>query len=172
MLIWKSIFSKLLFSKIAHSGPHTHMYIFIVFVISRYLATGETFRSIAFNYRVGDSTVGKIVSECCLILWAKLAPIHMQVPGTSDEWKLVTENFAQRWDFPHCLGAIDGKHVVMKAPSNTGSLYYNYKGTFSTVLMALVHSNYKFIAIDVRAYGRNSDGGIFANSNRGENYSK
>lgn len=92
----------------------------------------------------------------------------MKVPDTSDEWKLVAENFAQRWDFPHCLGAIDGKHVVMKAPWNTGSLYYNYKGTFSTVLMALVDANYKFIAIDVGAYGRNSDGGIFANSNLGK----
>ena len=94
--------------------------------------------------------------------------MHMKVPGTSNEWKLVAENFVQRWDFPHFLGAIDGKHVVMKAASNTGPLYYNYKGTFSTVLMALVDSNYKFIAIDVGAYGRNSDGGIFANSNLGK----
>ncbi|KAI0232989.1 hypothetical protein LSAT2_016770, partial [Lamellibrachia satsuma] len=131
----------------------------------RFLATGESFRSIGFSYRVGATTVGTIVSECCKVLWERLMPIYMKLPQDSDEWKLVAANFEQKWDFPHCLGALDGKHVVMKAPGKSGSLYYNYKGTFSTVLMALVDANLQFIAIDVGSYGRNSDGGIFSNSN-------
>lgn len=95
-------------------------------------------------------------------------PIHMTMPQEREEWELIGANFAQKWNFPHCLGALDGKHVVMKAPWNSGSLYHNYKGTFSTVLLALVDANLKFIAIDVGAYGRNSDGGIFSNSNLGK----
>ncbi|XP_017875316.1 protein ALP1-like [Ceratina calcarata] len=59
---------------------------------------------------------------------------------------------------------IDGKHVVIEAPTNFGSQYYNYKKTFSTVLLILVNANYKFIALDVGGYGKSSDGGIFANS--------
>ncbi|KAJ8972514.1 hypothetical protein NQ314_000159 [Rhamnusium bicolor] len=31
----------------------------------------------------------------------------------------------------------------------------------------MINANYKFIAIDVGAYGKNSDGGIFKNSNLG-----
>ncbi|KAL8565422.1 hypothetical protein ACOMHN_029115 [Nucella lapillus] len=134
----------------------------------RFLATGESFRSIAFSYRVGFTTVSRIVSEVCKILWDRLAPIHLAFPESADYWRLIASNFASKWNFPHCLGALDGKHVVMRAPDNTGSLYFNYKGSFSTVLMALVDANLKFIYIDVGSYGRNSDGGIFAHSSIGK----
>ena len=72
--------------------------------------------------------------------------------------------------FPHCLGAVDGKHVVMMKPWKSGSLYYNYKGTCSIVLMALVDADLKFIAISTGSYGRNSDGGIFSRSNLGKHF--
>ena len=112
--------------------------------------------------------MGKIVSECSEVLWERLAPLYMKMPQNSEEWETIAADFAEKWQFPHCLGALDGKHVVMRAPWNLGSLYFNYKGTFSTVLLALADANLKFIAIDIGAYGRNSDGGIFANSNLGK----
>lgn len=118
----------------------------------------------AFQFRLGVTTVANIVAEVCRALWLNLAHGHLAVPSDTDDWRLIAANFQKKWNFPHCLGAIDGKHVVLKAPWNSGSLYRNYKGTFSLVLMALVDANLRFICVDVGAYGRNSDGGVFSRS--------
>ena len=92
----------------------------------------------------------------------------MQKPQSPHDWKIIAKKFREKLNFPNCVGAIDGKHVTIKAPGNSGSLFYNYKGTFSLVLLAIADANLKFIYIEVGAYGKNIDGGIFANSTLGK----
>ncbi|KAL1268540.1 hypothetical protein QQF64_033903 [Cirrhinus molitorella] len=62
------------------------------------------------------------------------------------------------------------ENVVIRATVNSGSLFYNYKGTYSVVLLAVVDAQYCFRVVDVGSYGRTSDGGALANSTFGQSF--
>lgn len=76
----------------------------------------------------------------------------------------MADGFQTRCNFPNCLGAIDGKHILIRPPGGSGSYYYNYKGSHSIVLMAICDANSEFLYVDVGANGRISDGGVWDNS--------
>jgi DDE superfamily endonuclease len=89
---------------------------------------------------------------------------YIKMPSTADQWKGISADFQNLWNFPLCLGALDGKHVLVEAPANSGSVFFNYKGTFSIVLLAMVDANYRFIFLDIGRNGRVGDAGIYARS--------
>lgn len=83
------------------------------------------------------------------------------MPSSPREWKNVSQQFQMFWNFPHCIGALDGKHVSLQCPIKSGSNYYNYKSFHSIVLFALADAEYNFLFVDVGCEGRISDGGVF-----------
>lgn len=58
---------------------------------------------------MGIKTISCIVQEVFEALWETLSPIYMKLPS-EDEWLTIAKNFETNANFPHCLGAIDGKH--------------------------------------------------------------
>jgi hypothetical protein len=94
--------------------------------------------------------------------------VLFQTPDTAEEWLQISKEFETKWNFPNCIGALDGKHVEITPPVNSGSDYYNYKNTFSVVLLAMVDANYKFIYVDIGTNGRISDGGVYGKSSLAE----
>lgn len=88
---------------------------------------------------------------------------HEYIPTpTVQQWESIAEQFEQNANFPHCIGAVDGKHIRIVNPSN--SMYFNYKGYSSIVLMAVADSNYRFIYVNIGSYGKDCDSNIFKNS--------
>jgi hypothetical protein len=84
----------------------------------------------------------------------------MRHPTKEEEWKKVADEFLEKWNMPHVIGAIDGKHIRMQAPNSSGSKDYNYKGYFSMNLFAICDANYNFLMYDVGGDGSTSDSAI------------
>ncbi|GBN55842.1 hypothetical protein AVEN_260639-1 [Araneus ventricosus] len=130
-------------------------------VTLRYLVSGETQSSLAYQFRIAQNTISGFLQWVCNALITVLKDIHLCVPSSKAEWAAISTAFDNMWQFLMCIGALDSKHVKTSPPPNSGSLYYNYKGDFSIVLMALVDANLRFIFVDVGTNGRISDGGVW-----------
>ncbi|XP_024878239.1 protein ANTAGONIST OF LIKE HETEROCHROMATIN PROTEIN 1-like, partial [Temnothorax curvispinosus] len=123
----------------------------------RYVVSGDSMVSLSYQFRMGKSTVSNIIFETCTALWSKLRASVLELPTTED-WKEIGRGFESQWNFPNCIGAIDGKHIPIQAPAGAGSEYYNYKGFHSIVLLAICDYRYAFTMLDIGATGRQSDG--------------
>ena len=88
----------------------------------------------------------------------------IKVPSTKAEWLDISRKFEKRWNFPHALGAIDGKHIKIQKPKNGGSFCYNYKHTHSIILMAIAGPEYECLYPDVGSNERVNDSGIWNKS--------
>lgn len=127
----------------------------------RYLASGCTFTDLHYNYRIGISTAAKIVEDVCTAIWSIMRRECIPTP-TVETWESIASDFERVANFPHCLGAVDGKHVRLTFPFNNGSMYLNYKDYFSVVLMAVADSNYRFVyVVYVGSFGKECDPTIF-----------
>jgi len=138
----------------------------VCFFPHRYFTSGDSLVSLAFSYRLGHRTVVNSVHMVCAAIEKLMMGRFLPRP-TQDTWREVAQGFWDKLNFPNCLGAIDGKHVVIQPPPRSGSQYFNYKKTFSIVLLALVDADYRFRVIQVGDFGRTSDGGVYAGSDLG-----
>ncbi|KAK0411921.1 hypothetical protein QR680_005918 [Steinernema hermaphroditum] len=129
----------------------------------RFLATGSSYRTLQFNFRIGVSTIGSVIRRTCRAV-TKCLYGNVKLPGTPEEWLEISRMFEEKWNFPMVLGAIDGKHVKLKKPPLSGSCFYNYKGSFSIVLMAVCDARYRFIFYSVGNLGHVHDSHAFQNS--------
>lgn len=97
---------------------------------------GESFSNLSYYFRIGISTISTIIPETCQAICSFLEN-EIALPSTTEEWLNITDSFEEHCNVPNCLGAIDGKHIIINGEHKPGS-YYNYKGFNSIILMAVV----------------------------------
>lgn len=122
-----------------------------------------SFRSLSHSFRMGVTTVALCVHETCAAICEILGPLHLSFP-TVTELELGARTMFEKWNFPNCVGAVDGKHVRIQCPPKSGTMFFNYKKFFSISLLAVADANYRLLTVDIGAYGKQSDGGTFRNS--------
>ena len=87
----------------------------------RYLATGSSYKTLAFAFRVASNTISLFIPEVLDAIVAEYGDL-VAMPDSPDGWRAVARGFSSRWNFHHCVGAVDGEHIRIVKPNNTGSL--------------------------------------------------
>ena len=127
----------------------------------RHLATGDSYKTLLmYSFRVVHNIISLIAREVCTAIIEEHGDELVRCPTSPQEWKAVAQGFEDRWN-SHTIGALDGKHVAIKCPEDSGSIFYNYKGFYSIVLMAMVDAKYNYLWVDVGSEGSTSDAQLF-----------
>lgn len=132
----------------------------MTFFYCRYLASGCTLTDLHYTFRIGISTASLLVRAVCQAIWEVMLSECMPVP-TKEQWEKIALHFEKVANFPHCIGAVDGKHIRIICPYKSGSMFYNYKEYYSVVLMAIADSQYRFTYVDIGSFGKDCDSSIF-----------
>ena len=62
-------------------------------VTLRFLASGESQQSLSFAYRIGKSTLSRILRETCDAIFSVLKDPYLKPPSPKDDWKNIEKDF-------------------------------------------------------------------------------
>ena len=76
-------------------------------VTLRHLATGDSYTTLQYAFRVASSTINKFVPVMCDAITRAYRDQVMRCPTLPEDWLQVESIFCRRWNFPH---VVDVKH--------------------------------------------------------------
>ncbi|XP_066590972.1 uncharacterized protein [Prorops nasuta] len=85
-------------------------------VTLRFLATGSTYQDLAFSTRIAPNTLSKLIPDTLNAIIKVLEYKVIPFPQQPDDWKVISDKFQSLWQFPLCIGALDGKHISFRPP--------------------------------------------------------
>ena len=85
-------------------------------VTLRHLATGDSHTTLQYAFRVASPTIEKFVLEVCDDITRAYRDQVIRCHTLPEDWLLVESVFHRRWNFPHALGALDGRHISIRCP--------------------------------------------------------
>ena len=131
---------------------------------SRFIAIGESFKSLSYQFRISTNAISYIVKQVTEAIVTYVGKHFLKTPSSKSEWLTISNSFESKWNYPHCLGAIDGKHILITPPPESGSHYFNYKKSHSIILLARAGPDYECLYADVGSNGRMNDSGVWNKS--------
>lgn len=91
-----------------------------------------------------------------------IATVH--ATKNAEDWISISDEVYRITQFHNMIGAVNSKRVRIICRYYPGLEFFYYKKIFSFVVMAWTDADYKFIFIDVTAYGSSGDSQIFKDS--------
>ena len=76
----------------------------------RHLATGDSYHSLMYGFRVAHNTISSIVRDVSEAIVEEYAEEVIACPTTQEEWQLIADQFGARWQLHNTLGALDGNN--------------------------------------------------------------
>ena len=129
-----------------------------------YLADEGRMRKISNSFGLGKATVSKVIRRVTSVISEKLGPKYIVLPKTKEEVEEHARNFYNRYDFPQCIGAVDGTHIKIKRLVDNPTNYVNRKGYFTLNCQGTVGCNYCFIDVLIKWPGSVYGPWMFGNS--------
>ena len=80
----------------------------------RYIASGESFRSLEYQFRISRQTISRVISMFAKAIIHKMEDAYLKTLNTVEEWFLISEKLSQHWNFPNMISAVDGKHLILQ----------------------------------------------------------
>ena len=127
------------------------------------LSTGNSFRTISKVFGIGKSTVIKLVNKLISEL-VRMSPKFIKFPKTTLETGAKIRSFC---DFigckiPQFLGAIDGIHIEILAPSSDSKVdYFSRKQKFTVNTQAAIGANLEFLDVATAYPGSVHDARVY-----------
>ncbi|XP_071572649.1 putative nuclease HARBI1 [Temnothorax nylanderi] len=122
-------------------------------------ATPDSYRSIIERFGVGKATGVRAVRRVAKAL-CELSPRYITWP-TENKIQDIIYNFSRPSGFPNVIGAIDGSHINIPAPTENPEAYVNRKGRHSIHLQAVCDHARLFTHIYVGNVGSVHDARVF-----------
>nr|XP_036219626.1 uncharacterized protein LOC106614101 [Bactrocera oleae] len=108
------------------------------------LGSSAKYRAIGNMFGIGKSSVCNILIEFCHEVWRCLWPLYLnKFPMNEFQLREYLNGF-ESLGFPQVLGALDGCHIEVRPTAEDAVDYFNDKGWYSTVLLALVDARQVF----------------------------
>ncbi|KAJ8891411.1 hypothetical protein PR048_003939 [Dryococelus australis] len=123
-----------------------------------FLSTCRSYKDLEFATILSKQTVSQVIPKTCRTIYKALRRDYLK------NWIQTAAEFERKWQFHHCLDAIDSKYIRITPPKGSGSYFFNCKKTNSVVLLVIANANCEFVYCDVGTNDSVSNGGVINNT--------